>query len=82
MKKSKKKKKPVMVTGIFSASNGEFGFVDSEELGESIFIPGKYLNGAMHSDTVMVELLVEHAVKGKKPEGAIVKIIERGMKRV
>lgn len=82
MKKGKKKKKTITITGVFSASNGEFGFVDSEELGDTVFIPGKFLNGAMHSDTVMVELLVEHAVKGKKPEGAIVKILERGMKRV
>lgn len=80
--KKNKKKKPTLITGIFSASNGEFGFVDSEEFGESVFIPGKYLNGAMHSDTVLVELLVEHPVKGKKPEGTVIKIIERGMKRV
>lgn len=82
MKKNKKKKKPTYITGVFSASNGEFGFVDSDEFSESVFIPGKYLNGAMHSDTVMVEVTVEHAVKGKKPEGVIVKIIERGIKRV
>ncbi len=78
----KKKKKTLTVTGTFSASNGEFGFVTSEEFGEDIFIPGKYVNGAMHSDMVLVELLTEHTVKGKKPEGAVLKILERGIKRV
>lgn len=78
----KKKKKAITVTGIFSASKDDFGFVEGSEYGEDIFIPGKYVNGAMHSDTVLVELITENAPKGKKPEGAVVKIIERGIHRI
>ncbi len=78
----KKRKKTITITGIFCSGNGEFGFVESEEFEDSIFIPGKYLNGAMYSDTVIVELLSESAPKGKKPEGAVIKIVERGLRRV
>lgn len=80
--KKKKSKKIVTITGVFQATASEFGFVESEEMNDSVFIGGKHVNGAMHSDTVLVELITLSGNNGKKAEGNIVKIIERGIKRV
>ncbi len=78
----KKKQKSITMTGTFSGTSHEFGFVETEELEGDIFIPGKYVNGAMHSDTVLVELLPHNPGNGKKQEGMVIKILERGLKRV
>ena len=77
-----KKKKSVTVSGTFCSTAQDFGFVECAEYPDGIFISGKNCNGAMHSDTVLVELLTLHPTPGKKPEGAVVRIEERGIKRV
>ncbi|MBQ7833845.1 MAG: RNB domain-containing ribonuclease, partial [Lachnospiraceae bacterium] len=82
MSKKAKKEKIITVTGIFTGTSHEFGFVESEEVEGDIFIAGKYVNGAMHSDTVLVELFPGNPGEGKRREGMVVKIVERGIKRV
>lgn len=82
MGKKTKKQKSITVTGTFTGTSYEFGFVESDEVEGDIFIAGKYVNGAMHSDTVLVELLPGNPGEGKRKEGMVIKIIERGIKRV
>ena len=68
------------VTGVFTAHQRGFGFVTVEGETEDIFIPGDKVNGAMHMDTV--EIAVLSTTSGKRKEGAVLKVIERGMKHV
>lgn len=68
------------VTGVFTAHQRGFGFVTIEGENEDIFIPGDKVNGAMHMDTV--EIAVFPTTSGKRKEGAVLKVIERGMKHV
>ena len=68
------------VTGVFIAHQRGFGFVTVEGETEDIFIPGDKVNGAMHMDTV--EIAVLPTTSGKRKEGAVLKVIERGMKHV
>lgn len=68
------------VTGVFTAHQRGFGFVTIEGETEDIFIPGDKVNGAMHMD--MVEIAVLPTTSGKRKEGAVLKVIERGMKHV
>ena len=68
------------MTGVFTAHQRGFGFVTVEGETEDIFIPGDKVNGAMHMDTV--EIAVLSTTSGKRKEGAVLKVIERGMKHV
>lgn len=77
--KYSKAESKVMV-GTFTAHQSGFGFVSIEGEPEDIFIPIDNVNGAMHQD--IVEVNIAPAKTGKRREGSIVKIIERGMKQV
>lgn len=79
---SKKAKKNTIVTGIFKGTGRDFGFVEVEGMEKEIFIPGKHVNDAFHSDKVLVEILPFTEKKGLSKEGKIVGIVERGLKRV
>ena len=68
------------LTGTFTAHPKGFGFVTIPDESEDIFIPETKVNGAMHMDTV--EVIVSPAATGRRREGAVVKIVERGMKQV
>ena len=68
------------MTGTFTAHPKGFGFVSVEGETEDIFIPESQVNGAMHMDTV--EITVSPVTTGKRREGTVVKILERGMKQV
>lgn len=68
------------VTGVFTAHQRGFGFVTIEGETEDIFIPADKVNGAMHMDRV--EIAVLPTTSGKRKEGAVLKVIERGMKHV
>lgn len=64
-----------LFTGILRTNERGFGFVSCEDSPEDIYIPKKALNGAAHTDTVLVQLtgsLTGH------PSGEIKKIIKRG----
>jgi len=67
-------------TGIFSATQKGFGFVIIEGEPEDIFIPETATNGAMHGDKVSV--LITKEKTGKRQEGIIIRIIERGTKEI
>ncbi len=45
-----------------------------------IFYPAEYVNGAMHMDTV--EITISPVTTGRRKEGKVVSVIERGMKQV
>lgn len=68
------------VTGIFAANPKGFGFVTAEGETEDIFIPAAKVNGAMHQD--MVAIVISPVETGKRREGAVLKILERGMKQL
>ena len=67
-------------TGKFIANAKGFGFVATEELETDIFIGEMDVKGAMHGDTVEVRIRTFRG--GKRPEGVIVKILERGITEV
>ena len=65
-------------TGKFIANAKGFGFVETEELETDIFIGESDGKGAMHGDTVEVKIRTYRG--GKRPEGVVVKVLERGIK--
>lgn len=71
-----------MISGSFIGHAKGFGFVRPEEEGqEDIFIPASETMGAMQKDRVLCKIL-HKAEKGKKADGVIVRILERGMQRI
>ncbi len=70
------------LTGIFIGNARGFGFVEVEGEPEDIFIPESLTNGAMHGDLVQVALQDGKTSLGKRREGAVVKVLQRGAVRV
>lgn len=68
------------LTGIFTAHEKGFGFVEAEGREEDLYIPEDRVNGAFHRDRVEVELLPESA--GKRQEAQVVRILSRGMTQI
>ena len=66
--------------GVYQAHPRGFGFVTLEGEKDDIFIPEKEINGALHGDTV--EILLTASPEGKRKEGKIVKIAERGTAKI
>ncbi len=66
--------------GKFISNAKGFGFVEVENLETDIFIRETDVKGAMHGDTVEVRIRTFRG--GKRPEGVIVKILERGITEV
>ena len=69
------------LTGEFTAHPRGFGFVKIEGMDEDIFIPESQVNGAFHRDTVQIALQ-RGASRGKRQEGAVTKIVSRGVNRI
>lgn len=67
-------------TGMFSGTQKGFGFVIIEGESEDIFIPENATKGAMHGDKVTI--IINNEKTGKRQEGAVLQILERGMKEV
>lgn len=67
--------------GIFIGHPKGFGFVEIEGEEEDIFVPEEDTGTAVHNDRVLVRIHGE-AKEGKRREGAITKILERGMTEV
>ena len=63
-------------TGTFIGTQRGFGFVRVEGEDEDIFIPENAMKGALHNDIVQVQVL--DIKTGKRREGRIVNIVERG----
>ncbi len=74
-------KKANLYVGTFESNSNGFGFVrvDGEE--NDIFIPKRFINNAMHKDKVLCKVTLEKN-DGKKREGEIVKVLEKGKKKV
>jgi ribonuclease R len=68
------------VTGIFTGHPKGFGFVAAEGMEQDIFIPAEKTGGALHGDRV--RLTVEQESKGRRPEGAVLKVLEHANKEV
>jgi len=77
----KRRKKKKLIEGIFRATESKFGFVEVENMKEDIFIPIKFVNGALDGDAVSVEIY-KNAEKNRRAEGKINKIIKREKVRV
>ena len=66
--------------GIYTGNNRGFGFVTIEGDPEDIFIPEENTNGAMHMDTVQVQISPNKT--GKRREGTIVKVVAHGLSEI
>jgi ribonuclease R len=66
--------------GTFSGTQRGFGFVILEGEEEDIFIPGDATKGALHGDKVMITVKEEQT--GRRREGAVINIIERGKNEI
>ncbi|HEY5974982.1 MAG TPA: ribonuclease R [Geobacteraceae bacterium] len=66
--------------GVLSRHRDGYGFVTLDEGGEDIFIPARYLGGAMHGDQVEVRLAPGNR-EGRR-EGRVVRVMSRAHSKV
>ncbi len=69
-----------LVVGKVSVHRDGYGFVSAPEARQDIFVPARYLPEVMDGDTVAVR--VERGGRGGKPEGRVVRIVERAHQQV
>ncbi len=69
------KKKQKIIKGTISIAARGFGFVSPEDGSADVFIPKRFIKGAIDKD--FVEVLISPIEKTKGPEGEILKIIKR-----
>lgn len=69
-----------VLTGKFVGNARGFGFVETEDSEEDIFISEANQGNALHGDTVQVSLLTEKT--GKRREGVIVKVLSHEVTEV
>lgn len=74
------KSESTKLVGTFTAHPKGFGFVSVEGMEEDIFIPETKTNGALHMD--QVEISISPMATGKRKEGEVLAVVERGMKSV
>lgn len=87
MRVSRKVDEPVIfgevIEGTFIGHPKGFGFVEIEGEEEDLFIPPEYTGAALHQDKVFVEVNPnQHQGEGRRKEGRIIKVLERGLKEV
>ncbi|NLK21610.1 MAG: ribonuclease R [Epulopiscium sp.] len=71
-----------MVIGVFQGNSKGFGFLLLDDPdSKDIFIPAEAVNGAMHKDKVLCKI-TRPAADGKRTEGEIVEILERGSDKI
>lgn len=65
-----------LVTGTVSAHRDGYGFVSpASGEGSDVFVPARYMREVMHGDRVVVR--VEHGLRSGRPEGRIIRVLER-----
>ncbi|MGB9082731.1 MAG: ribonuclease R [Desulfuromonadaceae bacterium] len=67
--------------GRISAHRDGYGFVTPDEGGEDIFIPSKFLKGAMHGDLVEASSSPSRMGGGKR-DGRVMAVLERATSRI
>ena len=70
-----------MVKGKLISHARGFGFVSRGPRQEDVFVPAKFMNGAMNNDMVLVDV-IQDAEDDKSEVGKVVKILERGTDQV
>ncbi len=75
-----KKAERALLTGTFIGNARGFGFVEIEGREEDLFIPESGVNGALHHDTVEVEVLPGR--RGKRAEGIVTRILAHEFKEI
>lgn len=63
------------LSGIFRSTQHGFGFVEVEGYSEEFFIPEGEVHGAMHLDTVSIEIIKGR--RGRRVEARIVEVLDR-----
>ncbi len=63
------------ITGTVDMTRQGYGFINTEDLEDDVFVTAKNLKTALHGDKVKVWLYAKR--KGARPEGEVVEIIER-----
>lgn len=71
-------KKKAEVVGVLDHVNPKFAFVRYDEGEKDIYIDAEYLNGAIHGDTVGVNITGRANRRGGNPEGKVISIEKRG----
>lgn len=71
-----------MVKGKLIGHNRGFGFVSRGPKEEDVFIPAKFMNGALNNDVVLVDIIKDDLEDGFSEEGKVVKVISRGTDQV
>jgi ribonuclease R len=64
--------------GVFTGNKKGFGFVTVDGLPEDIFIPADRTNSALNKDRVLVKIVGS----GRRQEGEVIKVLERGLKGI
>lgn len=71
-----------LVVGILEGHERGFGFlIPNDKTREDIFIPAENMNGAMHGDKVIVNVIRRKEL-GKREEGEVIRILERSKKLI
>lgn len=77
----KQEKKSNLTTGVFIGHPRGYGFVELEDRDQDdIYIPENNVNGAFHQDKV--EIQISGSVNGKRREGQVLRVLERGITEV
>jgi ribonuclease R len=66
------------VEGVLDHVNPKFAFVRYVDGEKDIYIDADYLNGAIHGDTVSVNITGKAGRRGGNPEGKVIAIVKRG----
>lgn len=66
--------------GIVDMTKRGAGFILVDGLEDDVFVPSRYLMGAMNKDEVLIS--VQEGKKGKKPSGKVIEIVKRNITQV
>lgn len=70
------------ICGTFIGHSRGYGFVTVEGEEEDYFIPEKQCNGALHQDTVLIQVTNTSTEDGQRKEGMVIQVLKRGIKEL